>query len=93
MPEWNKITLYLAVWFFMSLITAIAYGIDKAKAKKGAWRTPEKTLLLLSFLLGAPGGMIGLYVFRHKTKHWYFVAVNWASLLLQIAILAALLFL
>ena len=89
----NKITVYLAVWLLMSLITAIAYGADKIKAKKSARRTPEKTLLLLSFLLGAPGGMIGLCVFRHKTKHRYFVAVNWASLLLQIALLAVLLFL
>ena len=49
------------------------YGIDKSKARRGAWRIPEKTLFLLPLLGGSVGALLGMKVFRHKTKHWYFV--------------------
>ena len=48
-------------------------GIDKSKAKRGAWRIPEKTLFLLSIIGGSVGTWLGMYAFHHKTKHWYFV--------------------
>ncbi len=69
----------------MSLITFFAYGIDKLKAKKGAWRISEKTLLLLGALGGALGGLLGMKAFRHKTKHRYFWAINYAALAVHIA--------
>lgn len=56
----------------MSLIGFCAMGIDKAKAKKNAWRIPEKTLFAIAFLGGGAGIWLGMEVFRHKTKHWYF---------------------
>lgn len=74
----------------MSVITFVAYAVDKAKAKAKTWRTPEKTLLLLSFLGGAVGGYIAMNVCRHKTKHWYFQVVNVASIILHVAIVAVL---
>lgn len=46
--------------------------IDKKKAKKGSRRIPEKTLFLAVILGGGIGGTAGMYLFRHKTKHWYF---------------------
>lgn len=46
--------------------------IDKKKASKRQWRIPEKTLLILGILGGAFGGLLGMIVFRHKTKHAYF---------------------
>ena len=46
---------------------------DKCKAKAHAWRIPEKTLFGLSLLGGSAGTWAGMYAFRHKTKHWYFV--------------------
>lgn len=49
-----------------------AMGIDKSKAKKHAWRISEKALFLPVILGGAPGGIIGMHFFRHKTRHWYF---------------------
>lgn len=64
------------VWIYLAVINVIGFlsmGIDKAKAKKGAWRVPEKTLFLFPILGGGLGSWIGMYVFRHKTKHWYFV--------------------
>ena len=55
------------------MVTFTVYGIDKRKARRGAWRIPEKTLFLLPLLGGSVGALLGMKVFRHKTKHWYFV--------------------
>lgn len=52
----------------INVITFLAMGIDKYKAKKGHWRTKEKTLLTFVALGGGIGGIIGMYFFRHKTK-------------------------
>lgn len=62
------------------------YGVDKAKARRGAWRIPEKTLFLLPLLGGSVGALLGMLVFRHKTKHWYFVWGIPLILLAQIAL-------
>ena len=81
--------VYLAV---MTIVTFFAYGIDKLKAKANAWRVPEKVLLLMSFLGGAVGGVLGMKVFRHKTKHWYFTAVNILGIIVHIVLLVLILF-
>lgn len=57
----------------MNLLGITVMGIDKQKAKAHAWRIPEKTLFLVSLLGGSLGTWCGMYLFRHKTKHWYFV--------------------
>ena len=77
----------LLLYAVMSLITFLAYGIDKRKAKKNSWRTPEKTLIGLSFLFGAPGAVLGMRVFRHKTKHAKFRILVPLSLILHLAFL------
>ncbi|MBR0055544.1 MAG: DUF1294 domain-containing protein [Bacteroidales bacterium] len=53
----------------INVIAFFAYGIDKIKAKKGRWRTPESVLLLLAFMGGAAGALAGMLLFRHKTQH------------------------
>lgn len=58
-----------AVWLAVNLITFILYGVDKRRAKKGAWRVPEKTLLTGTWLLGGVGAWLAMRTFRHKTKH------------------------
>ncbi len=78
--------IYLVLVLVMSLITFIFYAVDKRKAKKGAWRIPEATLLLLSFFFGALGGYLGMITLHHKTKHWYFQVVNIFSLAIHIVI-------
>ncbi len=76
----------LLVWLaVINLVTFAVYGIDKAKAKRGAWRVPEKTLFLLPLLGGSLGALLGMKVFRHKTKHWYFV---WGIPLILVAQIA-----
>ena len=67
---------YAGFLFLMSLIAFIFYGVDKRKAKKGAWRIPEAVLLNLGFFGGAIGAIVGMKAFRHKTKHWYFWLFN-----------------
>ena len=75
----------------MSLIAFCTYFCDKVKAKRGAWRIPEKVLLALGFFGGAIGAIIGMKLFRHKTKHGYFWVINVVGVIWQIA-LAVLLF-
>ena len=69
MKLWQMVTIYLLV---INLIGLGAMGLDKAKAKLGAWRIPEKTLFLLAIIGGSLGTTLGMHTFRHKTKHWYF---------------------
>jgi uncharacterized membrane protein YsdA (DUF1294 family) len=52
----------------VNLVTFLAFGWDKRKARKGSWRTPEARLLLLSFLGGFVGGWLGMRFFRHKSR-------------------------
>ena len=77
----------LAVWLIaINLVTFAVYGADKRRARRGAWRVPEKTLFLLPLLGGSVGGILGMRVFHHKTKHWYFVWGVPAILLAQLAL-------
>lgn len=63
----------IALWFgFASVIDFALMGVDKWKARRDAWRIPESTLWLFALLGGALGGTLGMQVFRHKTRHWYF---------------------
>lgn len=74
----------------MSFLLFAMMGIDKALAKRGAWRVPEKTLFLLALLGGALGGIIGMYFFRHKTRHTSFKAGLPMMLIVNIACCIAL---
>lgn len=78
--------IYFIFLAIISVIAFILYGADKRKAKAKAWRTPEAVLLGFGFFGGAVGALIGMNVFRHKTKHWYFWVVNVVGLLVQTAI-------
>ncbi len=80
---WTVLLVWLAV---INLLTFIVYGADKRRARKGKWRVPEKTLFLLPLLGGSIGALLGMRVFHHKTKHWYFVWGIPAILLAQIAL-------
>ncbi len=76
------------LWYLaaVNVVTFMVYGIDKRKARRGTWRIPEKTLFLLPLLGGSVGALLGMKVFRHKTKHWYFVWGIPAILLTQLAL-------
>ena len=60
------------VLLYLILINAAAFVLmlaDKLKAKRGAWRIPEKVLIISALLGGSIGALMGMYTFRHKTKH------------------------
>ena len=75
--------IYLAV---MNILGFALMGIDKSRARKGKWRIRERTLFLFSLLGGSIGTLTGMYVFRHKTKHWYFVIGMPLILIIQLAL-------
>lgn len=62
------LTSVLVYIFIINLIAFAAYGIDKAKARNGTRRIPEKTLIGLAAFGGAIGALIGMLAFRHKTR-------------------------
>ncbi|MCQ2418087.1 MAG: DUF1294 domain-containing protein [Oscillospiraceae bacterium] len=79
---------YILIGFsVLSLLTFIVYGLDKRAAIHDEWRTPEKRLLLFGIMGGAAGGLLGMAVFRHKIRKWYFWFVNFLSLIVHIAVL------
>ena len=64
----------IVLWIFVtSLVAFVLYGIDKAKAKRRAWRIPESVLLGIAALGGSMGALLGMQLFRHKTKHLKFL--------------------
>lgn len=76
------------IFIYLVFINVLGFSMmasDKRKAKKKLWRIPEKTLFLTSFLGGSIGTLAGMYVFHHKTRHWYFVVGMPAILIVQIA--------
>ncbi len=66
---WSLAGLYLLM---VNLAAFLLMGLDKRRARRGAWRVPEKTLFLPAVLGGALGGVLGMRAFHHKTRHWYF---------------------
>jgi uncharacterized membrane protein YsdA (DUF1294 family) len=64
--DWVRILQYYLAIINMAGFAIMA--IDKGKARRGAWRIPEKTLLTIAAAGGAPGIWLGMYMFRHKTK-------------------------
>lgn len=83
----NPLLKILSIYYIIiNLIAFCAMYIDKQKAIKNKWRTPEKTLLTLSMLGGCIGSYLGMKTFRHKTKHTKFYVVNLLALVLHIGL-------
>ncbi|MCQ2227366.1 MAG: DUF1294 domain-containing protein [Bacteroidales bacterium] len=66
MNVWYLVAIYIVL---ISIITFIAYAIDKRKARKGKWRTPESTLIGLAVVGGSVGALLAMKFLRHKTQH------------------------
>ena len=77
----QNILIYILI---INVITFFMMWFDKHEAKIGDWRVPERTLFLLVLLGGGIGGIAGMYVFRHKTRKWYFKIGFPAILIMQI---------
>ena len=86
----NTILIIAAiVLVVMNIAAYVLLGVDKKRAKAGAWRIPEKTLFLVTGLFGGLGGTLGMFLLRHKTKHWYFRLGFPAMLAAQVILLVA----
>ena len=82
--------LYEIVLYYLltiNIFTMYTFFLDKSKAKNHKWRIKERTLFLLSIMGGSLGAQLGMKLFKHKTKHWYFKYGIPAILVIQIALM------
>ena len=77
------VVIYLVV---INVVAFVVYGVDKYKAKRGKWRTPEATLLGLAAIGGSIGAWLGMRVWHHKTMHKKFQYSVPLILIAQIAL-------
>lgn len=82
----NAITLIIVYLAFINLISFTVMGVDKSRARKRSWRIPESTLFVLALIGGSFGSIVGMHLFHHKTRHWYFLYGMPAILIIQILI-------
>lgn len=75
----------------INIVGLTVMAVDKKRAAHNEWRIPERTLFLVAILGGALGTTLGMFLFRHKTKHWYF-RVGFPLILILWCIALALLF-
>lgn len=57
----------------INLLSLFLMTEDKRRARRHLWRIPERTLFAAALVGGSVGALLGMYLFHHKTRHWYFV--------------------
>lgn len=77
----HLVLLYLIIINAAGFLLMLA---DKLKAKRGAWRIPEATLMGIAAMGGSVGSLAGMYCFRHKTRHIKFTLGIPLVLIIQI---------
>jgi uncharacterized membrane protein YsdA (DUF1294 family)/cold shock CspA family protein len=87
---WIAATRGVSVWFALvyvglSLLSLLAYAIDKSAAVGGRWRSSEQSLLLLGLVGGWPGGLIAQKLLRHKVSKASFQTAFWGTVALNVA--------
>lgn len=82
----NWLHFIIVCLLLANVVTFIAYGIDKYKAKKGKWRISEAILLLMAVLGGSIGAWFGMKAFHHKTMHKKFYIGVPTIIILQLAL-------
>ena len=83
--RWQVKPIVLAVYIGLSLLAFLVYANDKSAAIHGDWRTPEKTLHLLSVAGGWPGALLAQQLLRHKCSKPKFVGVFWITVVVNVA--------
>ena len=87
----NPITFLIIYFVIINIVGFALMGVDKRKAIKRTFRIPEATLFIVALIGGSIGSILGMQVFRHKTRHWYFAFGMPAILVVQIVLLVLLL--
>lgn len=75
-------------YFALSVITFVAYALDKSAARNGSWRVSEGNLLVLGLLGGWPGATIAQEILRHKSKKASFRTAFWITVIANCAAVA-----
>ncbi len=84
----KSIFFIIGYFVIVNLLGFALMGIDKRKAVRHAFRIPEATLFSVALVGGSIGSILGMFLFRHKTRHWYFKFGLPIILLIQIVIIA-----
>lgn len=87
---WKPPMLVAGIYAGMSLVTFVAYALDKSAATRGSWRTPEGTLHVLSLAGGWPGALLAQQFLRHKTTKAEFRSVFWGTVAVNVIAFVAL---
>ena len=82
------IKYFIFYFIIINIISFILMFLDKRRAIKNKWRISENTLMIVSILGGSIGGILGMYTFRHKTKHIKFKVGIPIILIIQLLILS-----
>ena len=69
MKDFQFFLIYLIL---VNLVAFLLFGLDERKAQMHQWRISEKALFIPAILGGSIGAILGMHLFHHKTKHWYF---------------------
>ena len=83
----SMIAVAAVILAVLNLFSFALMAYDKRCAKAGKWRVPEKMLFLATACFGGLGGVLGMILCRHKTKHWYFNVFFPVLLAVQVVLL------
>ena len=86
------VLIAIGITVVMSIITFAMYSSDKRRAEKNKWRIKESTLILFGFLMGGLGAFLGMRLLRHKTQHMQFKVLVPLALVLNIALIAVVIY-
>lgn len=86
------ISIILEYLVIINILGFAIMGIDKSRAARRLWRIPESTLFIIALIGGSIGSIIGMHVFHHKTRHWYFAFGMPAILILQLVAVLVLIY-
>lgn len=86
----NVIELLIIYSIIVNIIGFLMMGIDKRRAIKRGWRIPEATLFTVAIVGGSLGTTLGMFVFRHKTRRWYFAYGMPIILVIHVGLIVAL---
>ncbi len=85
-------TFLIGYVIIINVIGFLLMGIDKLKARRRGFRIPEATLFIIALIGGSIGSILGMYLFRHKTRHRTFTIGMPAILIVQIIFVLVLIF-
>ena len=90
--QWILLGIFAAYALIVNGTAFLLYAADKKKAKEGAWRIKEKTLIGTAFIGGGLGAFLGMKLLRHKTQHKQFLTLVPLGMILGFVVAAALLY-